>query len=320
MCLAPMADVTDAAFRRIIAKYGKPDVMWTEFVSVDGLCSRGLKAMLVDLEFSPKERPIVAQLFGNKPANFERAAKKVAKLGFDGIDLNFGCPQKNIIRQEAGAFLIRKPKLAQEIIRATKKGAGKLPVSVKTRIGYGKKETERWLPAILEEKPAALTVHGRTKSEMSKVPADWKEIGRAVELRNKIQRRGDRIQRRGERPFAPTLIIGNGDVKTVEEARQKAKKYGVEGVMVGRSIFGNPWLFSGHVATKEERLKVLVEHAKLFEKLLGQAKSFSLMKKHFKSYAAGWAGAKELRMALMEANSAKEAQKIIQKLDKKTTT
>lgn len=309
-CLAPMANVTDAAFRRIISKYAKPDIMFTEFVSVDGLCSRGAKNM-VELMYNEKERPIVAQLFGSKPKNFEKAAKIIAKLGFDGIDINFGCPQKNIIKQGAGAHLIKNPDLAQEIIRATKKGSANLPISVKTRIGYNKNEIETWIPAILKEKPSAIIVHGRTKKEMSKVPAHWDVIARAVKIRDTIQ----------HSKSAPTLIIGNGDVKSINDAYTKIKKYGVDGVMVGRMVLGNPLFFrqlifrgvaNNCIPTKNEKLNILIEHTKLFEKLLGKHKNFSIMKKHYKAYVSGWKSAKALRTQLMDARNSEHVKKIIQ--------
>src|SRR3989344_6534872 len=164
--LAPMANVTDAAFRQIIAKYGKPDVLWTEFVSTDALCSdAGRKNALADLWFDPSQRPIVAQIFGSKPDNFYKSAQLIQALGFDGIDLNMGCPDKGIEKSGAGARLIKEPKLAQEIIRATIKGAGPLPVSVKTRLGYSSDNLEEWLKYLLETGPAAITIHARTRKE-----------------------------------------------------------------------------------------------------------------------------------------------------------
>ncbi|OGD68698.1 hypothetical protein A3E89_01795 [Candidatus Campbellbacteria bacterium RIFCSPHIGHO2_12_FULL_35_10] len=309
--LAPMADVTDMPFRQIIAKYGKPDVFWTEFVACDGLCSVGQEKLVKNLlQFSEKERPIIAQLFGSKPENFEKSARLIKKLGYDGIDINMGCPQKNILKQGAGAELIKSPELAKEIIRATKKGAGGLPVSVKTRIGYNKNEIETWIPAILEEEPAVLTIHGRTKKEMSKVSAHWDIVKDVVEIRDRMK--------------SKTLIIGNGDVVSAEDGLKKAKESGVDGIMIGRGIFGNPWLFSEKNPSIKQKLKVALEHTKLFEKIFGEtkenkkvfggrARNFALMKKHYKAYINGFDGAKELRMKLMEADSTKEVEEIISK-------
>jgi nifR3 family TIM-barrel protein len=307
--LAPMADVTDVSFRQVVAKYGKPDVFWTEFVACDGLCSVGQEKLVKNLlQFSEKERPIVAQLFGSNPENFEKSARLIKKLGFDGIDINMGCPQKNILKQGAGAELIKSTKLAKEIIRATKKGAGGLPVSVKTRIGYNKNEIETWIPAILEEEPVVLTIHGRTKKEMSKVSAHWDIIRDVVDIRDRMK--------------SKTLVIGNGDIFSFEDGLEKAEMSGVDGIMVGRGIFGNPWFFSGKNPTIKEKMKVALEHTKLFEKIFGEtrenkkifggrARNFALMKKHYKAYINGFDGAKELRIKLMDADSLKEVGDII---------
>lgn len=307
--LAPMANVTDAAFRRIIAKYGKPDVFWTEFVSVEGLLSRGKEALLLDFIFSKEEHPIVAQIFGGKPEQFFEVGKLCRQLGFDGVDINMGCPDKGVEKSGGGAALIKDPKRAQAIIGATMEGSG-LPVSVKTRIGYNKDEIDTWIPAILETKPAALTVHLRTRKEMSFVPARWEEMPRIKELRDKIS--------------PETVLLGNGDVLTVADARAKAKKYAIDGVMIGRGIFGNPWLFAEKIPSVEERLRVCLEHTKLFEELFGsrsgvtgytlhaaRLKPFDIMKKHYKAYINGFDGAKELRVKLMEAKDVNEVERIL---------
>lgn len=304
MVLAPMADVTDVAFRRVIAKYGKPDVMWTEFVSADGLArapEEGLRKLMKDLEYSEGERPIVAQFFTANPEHMEKAARLALELGFDGVDINMGCPDKGVEKQRSGAALIRTPELARELIRAAKRGAefnGKqVPVSVKTRAGYNKEEIETWIPSLLAEEPAVLTLHARTRKEMSKVPARWELVKRAVEIRDELG--------------SKTLIFGNGDVRDLEEAKQKILETGADGVMLGRAIFGNPWLFAEYVPTIEEKLKVLVEHTKLFEEHLGMMKNFSIMKKHYKAYLNGFDGAQELRGKLMETANADEVEKIV---------
>ena len=288
--LAPMANVTDTVFRQIIIKHGRPDAMWTEFVATDALCSEGRESALRDLQYAPHERPLVAQIFGSVPAHFYEAAKLVAELGFDGVDINMGCPEKNIVKSGACSALINEPALAQDIIRATQEGAGTIPVSVKTRLGFSKDTLEEWLPILLETKPAAITVHGRTRKEMSKNPARWNRIKDAVEIA-----KGSGV-----------LIIGNGDVTSLDDARQKAQETGVDGVMLGRAIFGNPWLFhkEGLVPTLEEKLLAMVEHTQLFEQTWGDTKSFELMKKHYKAYVNGFDGAKALRMKLMECHSA----------------
>ena len=249
------------------------------------------------------ERPIIAQLFGSKPENFYQSAKLVKELGFNGIDINMGCPQKNILKQGAGANLINHPDLAREIIRATKRGAGDLPVSVKTRIGFNKDEIETWLPVLLEEKPVAITIHGRTKKEMSKVPAHWDVIKRGVEIS-----KGSGV-----------VIVGNGDVQDIADGEQKAKESGVDGIMIGRAVLGKPWLFKNLEIVSpsfEERVGILVEHIKLFEKTYGKRdRSFNLMKKHIGAYLTGFEGAKELRIKLMKVDSGEEVIKILKKFN-----
>jgi nifR3 family TIM-barrel protein len=317
--LAPLANVTDAAFRRVIAQYsahvrgdgtvGGPDVMWTEFVSADGLMratEEGKQKLLADLIYTEAERPIVAQLFSSHPEYMEGAARLCKELGFDGIDINMGCPDKTIEKQGCGAAMIKQPARAQEVIRAAKRGAGDLPVSVKTRIGYNKDELSTWLPALLAECPAVVTIHARTRKEMSKVPARWEHVRHAVAIRDEVQQSIDPTQR--------TLIFGNGDVLSLADAYAKAAETGADGVMLGRAIFGNPWLFSPAHAVEPvpvaERLRVLVEHARYFETLLPH-KSFAIMKKHCKAYAHGFDGAKEVREALMETHSADEMEAVI---------
>ncbi len=303
--LAPMANVTDAAFRTIIAARGKPDVLWTEFVSADGLAradERGRAKLLRDLVFTEAERPIVAQFFTATPEYMERAAALAVTLGFDGVDINMGCPDRAVERQGAGAALIKTPARAREIIAAAKTGAGSLPVSVKTRLGWNTNQLETWLPELLAEAPAVITVHARTRKEMSKVPARWEDLHRAVEIRNSMQAM--------HAPAARTLIFGNGDARDLVDATAKAVASGVDGVMLGRAIFGNPWLFSGRnieTISVHERITTLIEHIKLFDTLLGDIKSFALMKKHFKAYIAGWDGAALLRAQLMETNQSTEA-------------
>ncbi len=306
--LAPLANVTDAAFRRVIAKYsehvrkdgtlGGPDVFWTEFVSADGLIRatpEGKKKLMDDLIFTDAERPIVAQLFSSHPEYMEQAARLCVELGFDGIDINMGCPDRTIEKQGAGAALIKNPECAREVLRAAKRGAGDVPVSVKTRIGYNKNELATWIPALLSEKPAVLTLHARTRKELSKVPARWEHVREVVELRDTLQKNED----------TKTLIFGNGDVTSLEMAHAKATETGADGVMIGRGIFGNPWFFSPEGAPNalDARLAVLVEHTRLYEELLPQ-QNFALMKKHYKSYVAGFEGAHDLRMELMNAENA----------------
>lgn len=302
--VAPMADVTDIAFRTMISKYSKPhgpDVMWTEFVSADGLLSPGREVLKRDLEFTDNERPIVAQLFTSNPENMKKAAQLCRELGFDGIDINMGCPDKSIEKQGAGAAHMKDWRLAQRIIRAAQEGAQGLPVSVKTRLGYNKVEFMEWLPKILECNIPAITVHLRTRKEMSLVNAHWELMSEVVKLVRHMT---------GEIKDGGTIVLGNGDVQSVTEGKRLAKETGADGVMVGRGIFGTPWFFNEEVFTKgksiEERLRIMIEHTKLYEQKLGDIKSFAVMKKHYKAYVHGFDGAKELRVKLMECENSNE--------------
>lgn len=311
--MAPMADVTDAAFRALVARRGAPDVFWTEFVSADGLYhTREIQKMpdaenplMRDLQFTEEQRPIVAQIFSSKPEMISYATKLVDELGFDGVDLNMGCPDRSIEKQGCGAAMIKHPEIARAVIRAAK-AASSLPVSVKTRVGYNKESLEEWLSAILEESPAAITLHLRTRKELSLAPANWELMKKAVEIRNRVN--------------PETLLIGNGDVTSVEEGRRLAAETGADGVMIGRGMFGNPWVFEGLAKTGghlvstrhglDEKLEALVELAHGFEKL-SPPKNFAILKKHIKAFVAGFAGAAELRARLMEAESAAELEAII---------
>ncbi|HVW71781.1 MAG TPA: tRNA-dihydrouridine synthase family protein, partial [Candidatus Paceibacterota bacterium] len=244
------------------------------------------------------EHPIVAQIFGSNPDTIAYAAKLAEQLGFDGVDINMGCPDSSIEKQGAGAAMIKTPERAQEVIRAAQ-GATSLPISVKTRIGYNTVTMDEWLPKILEMKPAALTVHLRTRKEMSLVPAHWELMAQAVALRDKHS--------------PETLIIGNGDVKDLADAEQKAKESGADGIMLGRAIFGNPWLFAGRRVEDTppaERIAALLALARAYEDLKPR-KSFHILKKHVKAFVTGFDGAAELRAKMMETESADELASVI---------
>src|SRR3990167_4780072 len=304
--MAPMADVTDVAFRALVAKRGKPDVFWTEFVSADGLYhTREIAKMpdevnplMRDLQFDPNQRPIVAQIFSSKPEMITYATKLVAELGFDGVDINMGCPDRAIEKQGCGAAMMKNPELAQEIIRAAQ-GASSLPVSVKTRIGYSIESLDEWLTALLEANPVAITLHLRTRKEMSLVSADWEQMKRAVEIRNRVNPK--------------VLLIGNGDIRDRRDGEQKAEEFGADGIMVGRGMFGNPWIFAGRKPEDTplaEKLAALVELAHDFEKI-SPPKNFAILKKHIKAFVTGFSDAADLRARLMSANSADELEKTI---------
>lgn len=319
-CLAPMSDVTDAPFRQMIAKYSKNRenkdkiVFWTEFVAADGLANKlGRKKLSHILKFKENERPIVAQVFGANPENMKKACQYIASLDFDGIDINMGCPDKSVIAQGAGSALINNIDLARKIIRSANEGiknaSKNIPLSVKTRIGFNKEEIDTWIKELVKEDISALTVHLRTKKEMSLVPAHWEYMKK---IRKIIKESSKDI-----------ILIGNGDIKSLEEGEDKANKYDCDGIMIGRGSFGNPWIFNSKILTKdislEQKLNALVEHTKLFEKELSGVKSFDVMKKHYKAYVngfpayAGRDGAKELRVKLMETKNAKEVENIIKK-------
>ncbi|OGG49257.1 hypothetical protein A3G63_03090 [Candidatus Kaiserbacteria bacterium RIFCSPLOWO2_12_FULL_52_8] len=311
--MAPMADVTDAAFRAVVGRRGRPDVFWTEFVSADGLFHTReiqhipdtLNPLIRDLAFTPDQHPIVAQIFSSKPEMITYATKLVAELGFDGVDLNMGCPDRSVEKQGAGSALIKKPEQAIEIIRAAK-SASAMPVSVKTRIGYNQEILEDWLAILLKESPAAITIHLRTRKEMSLVPANWDLMKRAVEIRNCIN--------------PDVLLIGNGDVEDLDQGKLLAADTGCDGVMIGRGMFGNPWVFEGLHDTKwgftkpphtlEEKLDALIELAYGFENIT-PSKNFSILKKHIKAFVTGFDSAAELRAKLMAANSAADLDNIV---------
>ncbi len=309
------------AFREMFARYsggkaignseqaiGKnPFVMFTEFVNVDGILHpEGFERLKIDLEYTEAQRPMVGQIWGRDPEKFYEAAKLLAKLGFDGVDINMGCPQDKEVGQKTCAALILEPKHAQEIILATKKGAGDLPVSVKTRLGYNSlEEMQGWVENLLQTNIVALTLHGRTKREMSKVPAHWEKIAEAVKIRNALK--------------SQALIIGNGDIKSHQEGLDRIAQTGCDGVMVARGAFGSPWFFTNHRPDIKERLRVMLEHAELFDKLLGKIKPFMIMRKHFKAYASGFDGAAELRAKLMETKNLDETKVIAEEYLKTIT-
>jgi nifR3 family TIM-barrel protein len=310
-CLAPMEDVTDTVFREVVLRLSdmsNPPILYTEFTSTDGLMHQiGRGKVIHRLQINPSERellrqngiPLVAQIWGSNPDYFHAIAKELSDSGdFDGIDINMGCPVKKIVKQASCSALIAFPELAREIIQATQEAA-QIPVSVKTRTGLKKHQTEDWIPTILSCKPAALILHARTQQMMSDFPAEWDQLAIAAELRNQIS--------------PDTVLIGNGDVFSVEDAHRMVNDFHVDGVMIGRGIFKNPWIFrqSHHDPDREERLRALWMHTDLYERTWKGEKSFNLLKRFFKIYAQAFPNAAEFRARLMETHSAAEVRKVI---------
>ncbi len=280
LALAPMEDVTDVVFRQVIEEVASPDVFFTEFTNVEAIL-HGETSRL-----KPSKTPTIAQIWGVNPESFYKASQIVSEMGFSGIDINMGCPQRTELKIGACAALIRfeNRDRVREIISAVR-GGTKLPVSVKTRIGIKNIQTEDWIGFLLTQKLDALTVHGRTVKEMSSVPAHWDEIKKCVDLRNEIE--------------IETVIIGNGDVKSIQDASYRAQETGVDGVMIGRGILENPWCFSKHIPTQDEKIKLLKRHLELWQETWGDKKNFSVLKKYFKIYIRDFEGASELRARLM---------------------
>ncbi|HJT18980.1 MAG TPA: tRNA-dihydrouridine synthase [Nitrospira sp.] len=346
--LSPMDGVTDAAFRRIVASQGKPDVMFTEFTHVHDVC-RGPEFLLESLVYSEIERPIVAQLYGKDPALFYQAAHAVCELGFDGLDINMGCPSRNVAASGSGAGLIKTPDLAIEIIRAarqgiedwaggqTLEGAGikparaevirrlqhqprisgtpvraVIPLSVKTRLGYDTIIVERWIEHLLRERPSAISLHGRTLQQMYRGDADWAAIARAAEAVG----------------GSGTLLLGNGDVQSVPDAVRRIEETGVDGVLIGRATLGAPWLFRDKDAVRgggrrwsssdsmsdtpslASRFAILMEHARYFEQRFGVCQ-FRRMRKHLGWYCKGFPYASALRAAMFRVSSAADVEAIL---------
>jgi nifR3 family TIM-barrel protein len=302
--LAPMENVTDYVFREIVCDLAKPDVLFTEFTSAHGLASPGRDTVAQKLKFSPRQKPIVAQIWGSQPDNMGEAAKLVRELGFDGVDINLGCPDRNVMKKSAGAGLIGNYDIVEKMIASVKKGAKGIPVSVKTRMRHKEVTTEEWIGFLLKQDLAVLTVHGRTPEQQSLGAADWDEIGRIVEMRNRISPK--------------TLIIGNGDVKSYAEVLDKHKKYKVDGVMIGRGIFSNPWVFEKELTSVErprgEYVTILLSHLDLFEKTWGKRRNFAVLKKFFKMYVRSFDGANELRDKLMKTEESAEVREILKNL------
>lgn len=301
--LAPMDDVTDTVFRQIVADCARPDVFFTEFVNVDGLQSPGRPHLLKKIrKDSQKEQPLIAQIWGKDPEKYYKTAQELVEMGFDGIDINMGCPAKPVVHNGCCSALIENRPLALEIIKATQEGAaGKVPVSVKTRLGFRTVDLT-WHEFLLQQNLSMLTVHGRTQREMSAVPAHWDLIGEVRKLRDNI---------------APdTLVVGNGDVLTRKQGEELAAEYQLDGIMIGRGIFQDPFIFSANTPwesfTKEQRIALFQKHISLFAQTWGTERPIAPLNKFCKVYINNFDGAKELREQLMDSPSAEESLRILE--------
>jgi len=330
--LSPMDGVTDLPFRSITKKYGRPDLMFTEFSSVEGLC-RGAVELLKEFRYTPDQRPLVAQIYGTTPQFFRQMTIALCQLGFDGIDINMGCPAKNVAHAGAGAALIKTPDLAVQIIRAAKQGVEdwlngqtvadcpnlvpklvhrieqqaadlkidqvarkRLPVSLKTRIGYDTVTADEWVSQLVAAEPAAITIHGRTLRQAYPGQAHWEVIAQAAAVIK---------QQRPE-----TVVIGNGDVRDRAMGQEYCRQYGLDGVLIGRASFGNPWVFGGQAP--ELVATVALEHARLYELTYGQDEKYSFlpMRKHLAWYIKGMPNAAEIRSRLVRAETSGEVDEI----------
>lgn len=307
--LAPMEDVTDNVFRQIVLAEGRPDLFMTEFTNCDGLASRGRDRVIHRLEFTPNQHLIVAQIWGRKLETYIQAVPLLVEMGFDGIDINMGCPVPKVIKSGAGSGLIKDPTLASEIIHVVREGIANSPrpdmgFSVKTRIGFKEIQPE-WVEHLLKQPIDALILHLRTTKEMSKVPAHWELMPEYVAMRDAIN--------------PEIALIGNGDITTKEQLSTYRTRYGVDGLMVGRGIFDDLWIFNAakelSSVTEQERVALVRKHILLFVEIWGKRKNFQMIKKFFKIYLKGFDGAAALRTELLRIMTPEE---MLAHLDKLT--
>lgn len=299
--LAPMEAVTDVVFRHVVASAAQPDIFFTEFTNASSYCSpQGAHSTRGRLAFTEDEHPMVAQIWGNKPEQFSQMAKGLAEMGYMGIDINMGCPDKAVVKGGSGSALIKQPELAAELIAAAKEGG--LPVSVKTRLGYSNTdEWKEWLTHLLKQNVVNLTIHLRTRKEMSKVDAHFEMIPEIKKLRDEI---------------APqTLLTINGDIRDRQHGEDLVEKYGIDGIMIGRGIFTNPYAFetTSQTHSREELLGLLCLQLDLHDKYskeLGERK-FEPLKRFFKIYVREFDGASELRDKLMHTKTTDEVRQLL---------
>lgn len=297
LVLAPMYDVTDIVFRQVIAELAPPDLFFTEFVNVDGLQSAGRRKIIHRLKFKKTDRPIVAQIWGKNPENYYKTAQELVGMGFDGVDINMGCPDKAVLKNGCCGALINDHALASEIIEATKKGVnGKIPVSVKTRIGF-REFDKSWIEFVLNQEISMLSVHLRTVREMSKVPAHWELMNEINKIRNEVS--------------PDTLLVGNGDIENAKQAKELSENYSIDGVMIGRGVFGDPYALSADSPWQSmsplEKIEIYKNHVSLFKKTWKNDEyPVVALNKFCKIYVNGFDGAKELREKLMGASNPEE--------------
>ncbi|MBP5648125.1 tRNA-dihydrouridine synthase family protein [Candidatus Saccharibacteria bacterium] len=299
LILAPMEGVTDIIFRQVITHAGRPDLFFTEFTNVSSYASeKGRWNALERLKIAPTDSPIIAQIWGKNPEHFSETCSALASLGFSGVDLNFGCPDKHVNKAGGGAAMIKTPDLAIECFRNAVKSTN-LPVSIKTRLGWSSlNEYQDWLPTLLAEHPAALTIHLRTKKEMSKVSAHYELIPEIIKLREQVS--------------PQTKLIINGDIKDRTHAMELYRQFPtIDGFMIGRGVFANPYCFTTHIPTQNELMELLKLHLDLYEKTYSHTHSYEPLKHFFKIYVNNFPGAKELRTKLMETHSVIEARKVL---------
>ncbi|MBP5512235.1 tRNA-dihydrouridine synthase family protein [Candidatus Saccharibacteria bacterium] len=301
LILAPLEGVTDCVFRAVINRAGRPDLFYTEFTNVSSFASeRGRHDALERLTVKPEDKPIIAQIWGKNPEHFGELAKNLESMGFSGLDLNFGCPDRHVNKAGGGAAMIRTPELAVEVIKQAKANTN-LPVSVKTRLGFTYvDEYKEWLPLLLKQNLAALTVHLRTRKEMSKVAAHYELIPEIIKLRNEI---------------APeTKLIINGDIKNRAEALKLHEQYPeIDGFMIGRGVFQNPYCFTDHEPTKQELLDLFRFHLDQYDQHEKEVEKYPYepLKHFFKVYINSFDGASDLRVKLMECKTTDELRQVI---------
>ena len=303
--LAPMEDVTDVVFRHVVAEAAAPDVYFTEFTNTESFCHpEGIFSVRGRLTFTEDEQPIVAHIWGDKPDHFREMSIGMAEMGFKGVDINMGCPVPNVAAKGKGSGLIRHPETAAEIIQAAK--AGGLPVSVKTRLGYSEVgEWRDWLGHVLKQDIANLSIHLRTRKEMSNVPAHFELIPEIKKLRDEI---------------APqTMLTINGDIMDRQHGIELVEQYGVDGVMIGRGIFKNPFAFEKEKKehTSEELIDLLKLQLDLHDKYSDELepRPFKPLRRFFKIYVKGFRGAGELRNQLMSTETTDEVREMLEKFD-----